>query len=110
MTIDRAALIAEAFEAARSAYAPYSRFAVGAAVLLADGRIVPGADGLPLPDGAVDVIVAVDGRAVESRSMLRNRVARIPPLTQVRILLVRNGQEREIPAVLGEWPTGDRDG
>ena len=44
MTIDRAALIAEAFEAARSAYAPYSRFAVGAAVLLADGRIVRGAN------------------------------------------------------------------
>lgn len=56
-----------------------------------------------------DVIVAVDGRSVESRSMLRNRVARIPPLTQVRVLLVRNGQEREIPAVLGEYPI-DRDG
>lgn len=57
-----------------------------------------------------DVIVAVDGRSVESRSMLRNRVARIPPQTQVRVLLFRNGEEREVPAVLGEYPTADRDG
>lgn len=42
--VDRAALIAEAYEASRSAYAPYSRFGVGAAVLLGDGRIVRGAN------------------------------------------------------------------
>lgn len=42
--MDRAALLGEAFEAARAAHAPYSRFAVGAAVLLADGRVVPGAN------------------------------------------------------------------
>lgn len=42
--VDRAALIADAYEAARSAYAPYSNFAVGAAVLLTDGRVVPGAN------------------------------------------------------------------
>ena len=35
-------LIEHALEAARNAYAPYSRFAVGAALLLADGGIVPG--------------------------------------------------------------------
>ncbi|HZF44239.1 MAG TPA: cytidine deaminase [Sphingomonadaceae bacterium] len=44
MPVDRAALLAEAFEAARSAHAPYSRFGVGAAVLLADGRVVRGAN------------------------------------------------------------------
>lgn len=37
-------LIAAARAAARNAHAPYSRFAVGAAVLLADGRIVTGAN------------------------------------------------------------------
>lgn len=42
--VDRAALIAEAYEASASAYAPYSDFGVGAAVLLADGRIVRGAN------------------------------------------------------------------
>ena len=42
--IDRAALIAEAYAAAETAHAPYSRFHVGAAVLLADGRVVRGAN------------------------------------------------------------------
>ena len=37
-------LIAAAREAARRAHAPYSRFAVGAAVLLSDGSVVTGAN------------------------------------------------------------------
>ena len=37
-------LIAAAREAARHAHAPYSRFAVGAAVLLTDGSVVTGAN------------------------------------------------------------------
>ena len=37
-----AVLIEQAMEAARNAHAPYSRFAVGAAVLLEDGTIIPG--------------------------------------------------------------------
>ena len=37
------ALIAAAREAARHAYAPYSHFGVGAAVLLSDGSVVTGA-------------------------------------------------------------------
>ncbi len=35
-------LIRRAFEASRNAYAPYSRFKVGAALLLGDGEIIPG--------------------------------------------------------------------
>ncbi len=35
-------LIEAALEAARNAHAPYSKFAVGAALLLTDGTIVPG--------------------------------------------------------------------
>lgn len=42
--VDGTALITEAYEAARSAHAPYSRFGVGAAVLLGDGRVVRGAN------------------------------------------------------------------
>ncbi len=42
--IDEAALIAAARAAARLAHAPYSRFAVGAALLLSDGTVVTGAN------------------------------------------------------------------
>jgi cytidine deaminase len=38
------ALIAAAREAAKNAYAPYSKFHVGAAILLTDGRVVTGAN------------------------------------------------------------------
>jgi cytidine deaminase len=42
--IDEPALIAAARAAAAHAHAPYSRFAVGAAVLLTDGQVVTGAN------------------------------------------------------------------
>ena len=41
---ERQALVREAIEATERAYAPYSHFHVGAAILLADGRIVSGAN------------------------------------------------------------------
>ena len=44
MAIDDADLIARARAAARNAHAPYSRFAVGAAVLMVDGSVVTGAN------------------------------------------------------------------
>jgi cytidine deaminase len=44
MTIDRDRLIAHARAAAALAYAPYSRFAVGAALGFADGSVVSGAN------------------------------------------------------------------
>ncbi len=37
-------LIAAARDAAKNAYAPYSKFLVGAAILLTDGRVVTGAN------------------------------------------------------------------
>jgi cytidine deaminase len=40
--VDDAALLAQAIEARRKAYAPYSRFAVGAAVLTASGKVFHG--------------------------------------------------------------------
>jgi cytidine deaminase len=40
--IDRDALVRAATEARKRAYAPYSKFQVGAALLAADGTIIPG--------------------------------------------------------------------
>lgn len=44
MSDEATILVAAAREAARHAHAPYSRFAVGAAVLLSDGGIITGAN------------------------------------------------------------------
>lgn len=44
MSGDRAALLAAARRAAESAYAPYSRFRVGAALAFADGTVVTAAN------------------------------------------------------------------
>lgn len=44
MNIDRDQLIAQARAAQEQAYAPYSRFHVGAALLFADGSVVTGAN------------------------------------------------------------------
>jgi cytidine deaminase len=70
--IDEAALVAAARAAATHAYAPYSNFAVGAALLLVDGAIVTGANvenasfGLSLCAETVAVAkAAADGRMGE---------------------------------------------
>jgi S1-C subfamily serine protease len=54
-----------------------------------------------------DVILAVDGRSIESSSGFRNVVARIPPQTEVSLRLVRDGRERDVRAVVAEFPAGD---
>lgn len=44
VSVDREALVAAAREASKGAYAPYSRFHVGAALAFADGSVVTGAN------------------------------------------------------------------
>jgi cytidine deaminase len=72
MTVTPDNLVAAAREAAKNAYAPYSKFFVGAAILLTDGRVVTGANfenasfGLSLCAETVALAkVANDGRLAD---------------------------------------------
>lgn len=44
LTVDQQGLIEKAKEAAQASYSPYSKFQVGAALLLADGSVIKGAN------------------------------------------------------------------
>ena len=68
-------LIAAAREAARHAHAPYSRFAVGAAVLLTDGSIVTGANVENASYGLSLCAETVAIATVSARGRLRDVVA-----------------------------------
>jgi S1-C subfamily serine protease len=50
-----------------------------------------------------DVIVAFQGEPVRDGNTLRNRIASTLPGTQVKLTIVRDGQERELDATLGEY-------
>lgn len=72
---DPQALIAQAREAAKNAHAPYSRFAVGAAVLLTDGSVVTGANFENASYGLTLCAETVALGTVSSQGRLRDVVA-----------------------------------
>ena len=49
-----------------------------------------------------DVVVAINGDAIDDSNILRNKVASIKPGTEIKVKVVRDGKEQEIPVVLGE--------
>lgn len=55
-----------------------------------------------------DVIVAVNGTEVNQANTLRNLIASSAPGSNVRLKLLRNGQEREVSLKLGELPAERR--
>ncbi|HEX8073236.1 MAG TPA: Do family serine endopeptidase [Pyrinomonadaceae bacterium] len=63
-----------------------------------------------------DVILALNGQAVNDSNTLRNRVASTPPGTNVTLTLLRDGREQQVQAALGELKAqtaraeGDGDG
>jgi cytidine deaminase len=75
MTDEATRLIAAARDAARHAHAPYSRFAVGAAVLLTDGSIVTGANVENASYGLSLCAETVAIATVSARGRLREVVA-----------------------------------
>ena len=72
---DPQALIAQAREAAKNAHAPYSKFAVGAAVLLSDGSVVTGANFENASYGLTLCAETVALGTVSSQGRLRDVVA-----------------------------------
>ena len=54
---------------------------------------------------AGDVIVEMDGRAINSASQLRSHVASTPPGTKVTFAVSRDGDRRSLTVELGELPS-----
>jgi S1-C subfamily serine protease len=63
-----------------------------------------GADGQGYPSGG-DLIVAVNGEAVESAAELQSAIATGKPGETVTLTVVRDGSERQVEAVLGSRPS-----
>jgi serine protease Do len=57
-----------------------------------------------------DVILSVDGKAIDSSNSLRNQVSRLAPGTNVTLTLLREGHERNLKVSLGEMPVNVADG
>ena len=52
-----------------------------------------------------DVITALNGREVFNSSQLQNAVARRTPGTMIRMTVLRDGRDRNVPVTLGERPS-----
>jgi serine protease Do len=72
------------------------------------GVLVPEvAGGSPAAEAGLrqnDVILEIDGQAVKSTGQLRNRIAMSKPDTQVKLLVLRDGQRQTLTATLGKRP------
>ncbi|MER7244190.1 cytidine deaminase [Kribbella sp. NPDC000426] len=110
--IDWPALRALAVEVMQRAYAPYSGFAVGAAALVDDGRVVAGCNvenasyGLTLcaECGLVSELHRTGGGRLVAFSCVDHHGDLLTPCGRCRQLLYENGG----PGLLLETPTGPR--
>jgi serine protease Do len=67
-------------------------------------EVVPGSPADEAGLEAGDVIIELDGQAVPNSAQLRNHVASTPPGTNVTMLVVREGHDKNITVKLGELP------
>lgn len=70
----------------------------------ADLAVVPGS---PADKGGVrenDIITEVDGERIDEDHPLANRIARKKPGDRIRLTVLRQGKEKQIEVVLGEFP------
>jgi cytidine deaminase len=110
--VDWAALQAAAVQAMRRAYAPYSRFPVGAAALVDDGRVVVGCNvenasyglGLCAECGVVCALHAGGGGRLVALSCVDGQGEPLMPCGRCRQLLWEHGG----PALLVQTARGAR--
>ena len=110
MDIDWDALNTAAIDIMRKAYAPYSRFKVGVAGLMEDGRIVVGCNvenaaygvGLCAECGMVSSIHATGGGTLAAVSCVDQHAQPLMPCGRCRQLLWENGR----PTTLIRTPEG----
>jgi cytidine deaminase len=114
--IDWAALEAAARRAMKLAYAPYSRFPVGAAGLVADGRVVTGCNvenasyGLALcaECGLVSQLVASGGGRLVAVCCVDGTGARLLPCGRCRqVLYEHGGPDCLVATASGPRPLGE---
>jgi len=55
-----------------------------------------------------DVVVQVNGEKVGSSRDLARKVAELPPATDARMVVIRDGQERNLTVKLGTFPSSDK--
>lgn len=97
--VDWKALRDNAIRAAAGAYAPYSRFAVGAAALVDDGRVITGCNvenisyglGLCAECGVVSALHATGGGRLVALACVDARGAALMPCGRCRQLLLEHG-------------------
>jgi cytidine deaminase len=99
VSVDWDALREAAIEASRHAYAPYSRFHVGAAALVDDGRVIRGANvenasyglGLCAECGLVSALVASGGGRLVAVAVVAGDGQPLMPCGRCRQLLWEHG-------------------
>ncbi|GHE33936.1 putative cytidine deaminase Cdd [Streptosporangium violaceochromogenes] len=116
MNIDWAALRAEAARVMSNAYAPYSKFPVGAAALVDDGRIVSGCNvenasygvGLCAECGLVSALQATGGGRLVAFTCVDGHEEPLMPCGRCRQLLFEfGGTEMLVETVDGPRPMGE---
>ena len=55
-----------------------------------------------------DVVIQVNGEKVNSSRDLARKVAELPPATDARLVVIRDGQERNLTVKLGTFPSSDK--
>lgn len=76
---------------------------------VAIASVMPGQPAAQAGLRAKDVVVSVDGRAVATPRELQRVIASTPAGQTVRVTLLREGREQELPVTVGRYPDPEED-